>query len=37
MPNDHVIQLCSGITRDRELNGELYAQRFQTLIYLNHP
>ena len=27
--------MCSGITRGRVLNGELYAQRFQTLIYLH--
>ena len=26
---------CSGITRGRELNGELYAQRLQKLIYLH--
>ena len=24
-----IIQLCSGITRGRVLNGELYAQRLQ--------
>ena len=27
--------MCSGITRSRMLNGELYAQRFQNLIYLH--
>ena len=32
---DSVIQICSGITRGRVLNGELYAQRFQKLIYLH--
>ena len=30
----HVIQICSGITRGRVLNGELCAQRLQKLIYL---
>ena len=25
--------MCSGNTRGRVLNGELYAQRFQKLIY----
>ena len=25
---------CSGITRGRVLNGQLYAQRLQTIIYL---
>ena len=29
------MQMCSGITRGRVLNGELYAQRFQKLIYLH--
>ena len=29
-----MIQICSGITSDRVLNGELYAQRLQKLIYL---
>ena len=29
-----MIQMFSGITRDRVLNGELCAQRFQKLIYL---
>ena len=27
--------ICSGITRGRMLNGELYAQRFQKLIYMH--
>ena len=31
----HMIQICSGITRGRVLNGELYAQILQKLIYLN--
>ena len=26
----HIFQICSGITCGRVLNGELYAQRFQT-------
>ena len=30
-----IIQLCSGITHGRVLNGELYAQVFQKLIYLH--
>ena len=30
-----MIQLCSAITRGRVLNGELYAQRFEKLIYLH--
>ena len=30
-----VIQMCSGITCGRVLNGELYAQRFQQLSYLH--
>ena len=30
-----MIQLCSGITHGRVLNGELYAQRVQKLIYLH--
>ena len=30
-----LIQLCFGITRGRELNGELCAQRFHKLIYLH--
>ena len=28
-----MIQICSGITSDRVLNGEFYAQRLQKLIY----
>ena len=31
----YIIQICSGITRDRVLNGELYAPRLQKLIYLH--
>ena len=31
----HMIQICSGITSGRVLNGELYAQRLQKLIYLH--
>ena len=31
----YVIQICYGITRATVLNGELYAQRFQKLIYLH--
>ena len=30
-----MIQICSGITSGRVLNGELYAQRLQKLIYLH--
>ena len=30
-----VIQICSGITCGTVLNGELYAQRLQKLIYLH--
>ena len=30
-----IIQLCSGITRGRMFNGELYAERLQMLIYLH--
>ena len=30
-----MIQNCSGITSGRVLNGELYAQRLQRLIYLH--
>ena len=30
----NMIQICSGITSDRVLNGVLYAQRLQKLIYL---
>ena len=33
--NDHMTQLCSGITCGRVLNGELYAQRSQKLIDLH--
>ena len=29
------IQICSGITSGRVLNGELYAQILWTLIYLH--
>ena len=32
---ESVIQMCSGITCGRMLIGELYAQRFQNLIYLH--
>ena len=32
---DYIVQCCSGITRGRVLNGELYAQRLQKLIYLH--
>ena len=32
---ENIIQLCSGITRGTVLNGELYAQRLQKLIYLH--
>ena len=31
----YVIQICSEITRGKVLNGELYAQRLQKLIYLH--
>ena len=31
----HLIQLCSGITRGRVLNGELDAKKNQKLIYLH--
>ena len=30
----YIIQICSGITRGKVLNGELYTQRLQKLIYL---
>ena len=30
-----IMQMYSGITRGRLLNGVLYAQRFQKLIYLH--
>ena len=33
---DHIIQMCSGITRGRVLDGELYAQRFQMLSALTY-
>ena len=29
------IQTCSGITRGRVLNGEIYTQRLRKLIYLH--
>ena len=32
---NHIIQLCSGITRSWFFNGELYAQRLQKLVYLH--
>ena len=32
---NYIIQLCSGITRRRVLDGELYAQRFQRSFYLH--
>ena len=32
---NYIMQMCSGITRGRALNGELYAQRLQKLIYLH--
>ena len=31
----YIIQLCSGITCGRMLNGELYARRLKKLIYLH--
>ena len=31
----YIIQICSGITPGRVLNGELYALRLQKLIYLH--
>ena len=31
----YMIQVCSGITGGRVLNGELYAQGLQKLIYLH--
>ena len=31
----HIIEMCSGITHGRVLNDELYAQRFQKLIYVH--
>ena len=30
----YIFQICSGTPRGRVLNGELYAQRLQKLIYL---
>ena len=33
--SDYMIQICSGITSGRVLNGELYAQRIQKLIYMH--
>ena len=30
-----IIQICSGITRGRVLNGELHALRLQKLVYLH--
>ena len=33
--NNYTIQIFSGISRGRVLNGELYAQRLQKLIYLH--
>ena len=32
--SNHIIQICSGITSGRVLNGELYAQGLQKLSYL---
>ena len=31
----YMIHICSGLTRGRVLNGELYAQRLHKLIYLH--
>ena len=31
----YTIPVCSGITRGRVINGELYAKRLQKLIYLH--
>ena len=31
----YIIQLCSGITHGMVLNEDIYAQRFQKLIYLH--
>ena len=31
-----IVQLCSGITGGTVLNGELYIDRFQKLIYLHN-
>ena len=33
----YIFQICSGITRGRVLNGELYARTLQKLIYLHLP
>ena len=33
--HNRIIQIRSEITRGRVLNGELYAQRFQKLLYLH--
>ena len=33
--SNYIIQICSGITRGRVFNGELYAQRLQKLICLH--
>ena len=33
----YISQICSGITCGRVLNGELYAQRLQKLIYFHLP
>ena len=33
--DNYIIQICSGITLGRVLNGELYAQGLQKLIYLH--
>ena len=32
---EHIVQISSGIARDRVLYGKLYAQRLQKLIYLH--
>ena len=32
-----MIQICSGITRGRVLNAELFTQRFKKLIHLHWP
>ena len=34
---NYIIQICSGITRGRVLNGEPYAQRLQKLFYMHWP
>ena len=33
--NCNIIQMCSGITQGKVLNGELYARRFQKSVYLH--